>query len=143
MAAVPGVMPDMAADPGAAPPPHPPPPNLRRRHRLRQASLRGRLQPGDFLITNDRGTSRCKVYTAPPHVGGQYVRTLDQGEVIGPIEVVLLSEEFVTIYVDGIYINVERRRVFGAHVGNSRKFARKLTRSEIRHYHATGVIYNI
>ena len=88
--------------------------------------------PGEHWISNSPpathpwSRSRCKGYDAPPHVGGRYLYTLPPDSLIGPIEVVVTSETFVSVLVDGAYINLWSRS------SNSVLLARRATDSEVR-----------
>ena len=117
--------------------PRPPPPNLRRRRRYNADPME--LEPGDYIITNNRGRARCKAYSDPPHIGGHYICTYEMGEVIGPIKVVIKSAEFVTVLVEGgEYINVER--CAGPDGRGGCKFARRVMPSELLRFRAIGLI---
>ena len=86
------------------------------------------VAPGEYWITNSHpgSRSRCKAYDAPPHDGGRFLRTLEPDELIGPIEVVVTSETFVTVLADGEYINLWSRR------SHSVLLARRATDYEVR-----------
>ena len=59
----------------------------------------------DYFQTVWHWRTRCKRYDAPPY-GGRYIDTLDPGTIVGPITCVRHSARFMTVEVEGLWINV-------------------------------------
>ena len=64
-------------------------------------------RPGDYIQARPPPTRvEVKGYSAPPSIGGNYVGRVTAGAYVGPIIAVEHSEQFVTVLVDGWWINI-------------------------------------
>ena len=68
---------------------------------------RTRAPPPEYWQTRPSPTRVvCRAYTAPPSLGGHLICTIQPGTFLGPVEDKEATDEFVTICVQGWWINV-------------------------------------
>ena len=66
---------------------------------------RPQLWLGDYFQSIWHWKTRCKRYDAPPF-DGRYIDTLEPGTIAGPITCVRHTAKFMTVQVEGLWINV-------------------------------------
>ena len=93
--------------------------------------LRPSPRPGDYIQTKPQPTRIvCKGYSQPPSCGGSYLGSLSSGIYIGPIVATEKTDRFVTVLIDGWWINIWRA-----------KRDRSLKRPHERRFSSEGVVY--
>ena len=75
---------------------------------------------------------RCKSYTQPPMIGGDLICVHPPGTYFGPVEAIMITERFVTIYVEKQWINI-----WGADRGGV-QFATPVPQHEVDRWIASG-----
>ena len=104
-------------------------------------------RPGDYVQAKPRPTSIvCKGYSRPPRYNGNRLGTIPAGTYLGPIIAVEDSDRFVTVLIDGWWINIwraKRHRDAGGHTGPTFSsegvdYAHVITREEARRWEDDG-----
>ena len=95
-------------------------------------SPRPSIPLGSYVRTKPYPTRiRCKAYTAP-YPDGLELRTIDCNTCLGPVEKVLHTWEFCTIYVREYWINI------WAAAGGGVDYARLVDDRELAEWYAAG-----
>ena len=92
------------------------PPFSHRDYRLMTSRCPPTVYHGQFFRTKPSGSSiRCKLYSAPPR-RGDYISTLPPDFVFGPVQEIVSAYGYVSVCVDGYWINVWKQ---GTHFATS------------------------
>ena len=92
---------------------------------------------GDYFKTHGAtAASRVKAYSAPPlpPASGRYLTTLSPDTVIGPLELVLDTGEFVSVLVKGYWMNLAK----STSDGHEAWFARRVPDHTVQRWRRNG-----
>ena len=95
--------------------------------------LRHYPRVGDYYCTRAHPTRVvCRAYTAPPSIGGHFITDIERGTSLGPVEDWEESDDFITICVQGWWVNVWAAARGGVH------YAFRYPNEEVESWRAAG-----
>ena len=94
-----------------------------------------------YQAPGERSKIWCRGYTAPPGKDGYRNWWIEPGEIFGPVEHIILTEEWVTVLAQGSWINIWKvgRDQYGWPTpGDGIRFATAIPNRVVREWKAQG-----
>ena len=100
------------------------------------------VTPGDYMVSIQHSKIRCVAYTDPPSIGGAKIATIPQGTYLGPIEKIEFCCGFLTVQVQGFWVNIWAANMRPAPIRgemNGINYAKVIPRAEAQRWERAGL----